>query len=240
VRVKGLAEGRALAAKAKTTGDRVRALFAPKQAPAQAKVTAKAPAQVLHAVVAQDPIAVAPAAAPSDTLEPEKLDALELIDEGSPEANEASEPAPPKATEGSGDGDDTTPVAPELARDPKAEAAVAEFDALWARGSTLKALKEIRSAARAFPKDPGVLRSYVVATRHTKAWGEALRVAESWVKADPSFEARFELARLERATGHRGRALSMLRSLEKEQPESEAVKKELLIFGVDQRLALRP
>jgi serine/threonine-protein kinase len=230
VREKGVAEGRALVAKAKTTGDRVRALFAPKQAPALAEVIAKAPAQVLPAVVAQAPIAVAPAVVPSDTLEPE--DSLE--------AKEASEPAPPPATEGSGDGEDAAPVTPEPARDPKAEAAVAEFDALWARGSKLKALKEIRAAARAFPKDPGVLRSYVAATRHTKAWGEAHRVAESWVKSDPSFEARFELARLERATGHRGRALSMLRSLEKEQPESEAVKKELLIFGVDQRLALRP
>jgi hypothetical protein len=241
VRDKGLAEGRALVAKAKNTSASVRALFAPKsQARAQAEVPTKAPVQVLPAVVAQAPMVVAPAAAPSDTPEHEKLDALELIEEGSSEANEASDPAPSKATEGSGESEDAAPVTPEPARDPKAEAAIAEFDALWARGSKLKALKQIRAAARAFPKDPAVLRSYVLATRHTKAWGEAHRVAESWVKADPSFEARFELARLERAAGHRGRALSMLRSLEKEQPESEAVKKELLIFGVDQRLALRP
>jgi hypothetical protein len=237
LRGKGLAEGRALAVKAKATGDRVRALFAPKTS---AEVVAKVPTQALPVAVVPTPIAVAPAPSPSDAPDPEKLDALELVDEGSSDASDATEALPAKAAEGSADADDSAPSAPVPARDPKAEAAVAEFDALWARGSKLKALKEIRAAARAFPKDPAVLRSYVVATRHTKAWGEALRVAENWVKADPSFEARFELARLERATGHRGRALSMLRNLEKEQPESEALKKELLIFGGDQRLALRP
>jgi serine/threonine protein kinase len=240
IRGAALDQGSALVSKAKAAGERVRSSFGAKEA---GQGAALVKAEPVAPVVAATPAVVTPVPSVAvAVVEPTPADAADATDaaELDEEASDAvAEALAVEGTEGGEQSPEPTAAPSDRPTNPKADAAVSEFEALWTRGSTLKALKHIRTAARTFPEDPRVLQHYVTAARHTKAWGEAHRVAESWVKAAPSFEARLELARLSRATGQRGRALSILRSLAKEQPDSEELKKELAVFGGEERVARR-
>jgi hypothetical protein len=57
------------------------------------------------------------------------------------------------------------------------------------------------------------LGALIKALQKNRSWGEALRFARRRVELDASPEARLELARLERATGHRDRATALLTPL---------------------------
>jgi hypothetical protein len=57
------------------------------------------------------------------------------------------------------------------------------------------------------------LGELAAALEKTRSWGEALRVARQRVELDSGPRARFALAKLERATGHRDRAVALLSAL---------------------------
>jgi hypothetical protein len=57
-----------------------------------------------------------------------------------------------------------------------------------------------------------------------KEWGEAVKAARRWALLDPTAEARLALARLERATGHKARALALVQGVIKEDPSSPDAK----------------
>jgi serine/threonine protein kinase len=132
---------------------------------------------------------------------------------------------------------EATPPAPELP--PAVAAALAEVTALEGRGRKLKALHAIRQAAKQFPREPEVLKTYVAKAQESKAWGEARRAALSWVKIDgESAEARITLARLERATGNSDKALALVQAVMKSGPSPEAERLHAA-WSHDQRLASR-
>jgi hypothetical protein len=116
--------------------------------------------------------------------------------------------------------------------------ALSQYAELRARGRSLKALHTIRQAAKAFPREPEVLKVHATAAFESKAYGEARRAAEQWNRVDSSPEARLTLARLERATGNLGRAIALARSVLEGGPSAEA---ERLLAGWtnDQRVASR-
>jgi tetratricopeptide (TPR) repeat protein len=90
---------------------------------------------------------------------------------------------------------------------------LAEAKALADKGRELRALELLRRAARQHGDDVAVLESLIKALQKNRSWGEALRFARRRVELDASSEARLDLARLERATGHRERALALLTPL---------------------------
>jgi thioredoxin-like negative regulator of GroEL len=55
-------------------------------------------------------------------------------------------------------------------------------------------------------------------------WGEAVKAARRWALLDPSSDARLSLARLERATGHKERALALIQGVIKDDPTSPDAK----------------
>jgi serine/threonine-protein kinase len=116
--------------------------------------------------------------------------------------------------------------------------ALAEFKTLSEKGRKLKALAGIRVAARSFPRDPAVLKAYVQAAEGSKAFGEAHRAAERWVEVDQSSAARLTLARLERATGNSPKALAILDSVLKADPESPEAHRLATLWSRGDRLAL--
>ena len=93
-----------------------------------------------------------------------------------------------------------------------------------AQSRDVLALHELRQLGEQSPDDSRVLKAWTDAASRTKAWGEALRVARQWAKVDPSEEARLELAKLLRITGHAGQARAVLMALVAEQPECEEAK----------------
>ncbi len=136
---------------------------------------------------------------------------------------------------------DATPAAgtSAAAPSPDAQAALAEFRDLTARGRTLKALHVIRTAAKALPREPVILEAYAGAARESKAWGEARRAAAAWVKVNPSNEARVTLARLERANGNPEKALALLKAVVEGDEKSPEAERLLASWSHDQRLASR-
>ncbi len=59
------------------------------------------------------------------------------------------------------------------------------------------------------------------------------------VDVDPSAESKLELARLERKTGHRARALELIRSVVRDNPDSAEAQAMLSQLGVAPRVALQ-
>jgi len=117
--------------------------------------------------------------------------------------------------------------------------AIAEAHRLGAQGNKLKALHVLRRAAKKYPKDAKVLQELATAAEADHAWGEATRAARHWVAAAPSAESKLELARLERKTGHRERALELVKSVLKDSPDSPEAHAMMTQLGGTERVALQ-
>jgi tetratricopeptide (TPR) repeat protein len=115
--------------------------------------------------------------------------------------------------------------------------ALAKADALWDKGSKLRALSVLEHAARKTPNDAAVFKALASRAEQLAQWGDAVKAARRWVLLDPSSEARLSLARLERATGHKERAVALVDGVLKEDPTS-ADAKALLGEIRGQKLAL--
>jgi len=137
------------------------------------------------------------------------------------------------------------PAQAELAASPKgdssaaAEAAIAEAHELVAKGNQLKALNVLRRAAKSSPGDAKLLDELARAAEQDRSWGEAVRTARLLVEVDPSAESKLSLARLERKTGHRARALELVRSVLNESPDSPEAQAMLGQLGAVERVALQ-
>jgi len=188
-----------------------------------AAVKAKTPAPVVNVAVDE----------PDVVVENEESDQVEVAN-----ANGDTEPSSDEAPAAS---DAETPSEPALA---EAQAEVkpgvlAEVERLKAKGSKLKALDLLRRAARSAPKDAAILKELCLTHQELRAWGEAAKAARQWVKADPSVESQLSLARLEKATGHRDRAVAVLSKLLKSEPEAREAAAMLAELGTHERVALR-
>jgi serine/threonine-protein kinase len=117
--------------------------------------------------------------------------------------------------------------------------AIAEAHKLVAAGNQLKALNILRRAAKKTPTDATLLQELVAAAEQDRSWGEAVRIARRLVAASPSTETKLELARLERKTGHRPQALSLVRSVLKDNPDSPEAQAMLSHLGGTERVALQ-
>jgi serine/threonine-protein kinase len=122
---------------------------------------------------------------------------------------------------------------------PAVEAALAEASALTLQGRELRALELLRKAAERNPKEPLLLRALASALAKNRSWGEAVRVARRGAEVDPSPETRLELARLERATGHRERAVAILQRLVQDERAGAAAREMLRGLTGNDRVALR-
>jgi eukaryotic-like serine/threonine-protein kinase len=176
------------------------------------------------------PVAAAPVAESKPASVPTFGEDTEAATEPSAPATVPARPAPVPATNAS---------APAVDLPPAVAAALAEVTDLEGRGRHLKALHAIRKAAKQFPREPQILKTYVAKAQESKAWGEARRAAQSWVKADgKSAEAKLTLARMERATGNQEKALALVESVRKSDPSPEA-ERLFASWSHDQRLASR-
>ncbi|HWA77244.1 MAG TPA: protein kinase [Polyangiaceae bacterium] len=140
----------------------------------------------------------------------------------SSEANEADD-GEVDASVASADQTDSAPAD----KDAAIASVLAEAKALSDKGRELRALELLRHAARQHKNSPAVLDSLIKALQKNRSWGEALRFARRRVELDKSPTARLDLARLERATGHRERALALLNPLA-EDPAAGPQARELL------------
>ena len=107
---------------------------------------------------------------------------------------------------------------------PAEETVLTRADALWEKGAKLRALALLKRAARKTPNDASVQRALVARAEQTAEWGEAVKAARRWALLDPSSEARLALARLERATGHKERAVALIEGVLKDDPASPDAK----------------
>ncbi len=114
---------------------------------------------------------------------------------------------------------------------------LAKADEAWERGARVRALGMLRRLAKKAPNDAAVHRALASRAEQLSAWGEAVKAARRWALLDPSSESRVALARLERATGHKARALALLDGVIKDDPSS-ADAKTLLGELRGQKLAL--
>ena len=87
--------------------------------------------------------------------------------------------------------------------------------------------------------DAKVLQELASAAEEDRAWGEAARAARHWVAVEPSVDSKLELARLERKTGHKSRALELVRSVVKDNPDSPEAHAMLSQLGGSERVALQ-
>jgi eukaryotic-like serine/threonine-protein kinase len=101
---------------------------------------------------------------------------------------------------------------------------IEKADALWDKGAKLRALALLKHAAKKTPGDAGVQKALVARAEQMREWGEAVKAARRWAQLDPSSEARLSLARLERATGHKERAVALVEGVMKEDPSSPDAK----------------
>ena len=97
----------------------------------------------------------------------------------------------------------------------------------------------LRRAAKTSPRDANVLAELAQAAEQDRSWGEAVRTARLLVEVDPSAESKLSLARLERKTGHRARALELVRSVLNESPDSPEAQAMLGQLGAVERVALQ-
>jgi len=198
-------------------------------APAPMQVAAlQAPATV-SVVATPEPVATAPAAIEPAVAAPivASNDDGEVEDDSSGTdavvAAATDEPEPASKTEPSSAAAD----------------AIAEAHKLVAAGNQLKALNVLRRAAKKSPTDATLLQELVAAAEQDRSWGEAVRIARRLVAASPSAETKLELARLERKTGHRPQALSLVRSVLKDTPDSPEAQAMLSHLGGTERVALQ-
>jgi serine/threonine-protein kinase len=123
--------------------------------------------------------------------------------------------------------------------DSSAGAALAQAQDLTAKGNKLKALNVLRRAAKTSPNDVKVLEALAAAAEQDRAWGEAVRTVRHLVEVEPSAESKLQLARLERKTGHRERALQLVRSVLNDNPDLPEAHAMLGQLGVADRVALQ-
>ena len=114
---------------------------------------------------------------------------------------------------------DAAPSAP-----PAESAALAKVDALWDKGNKLRAMALLKQAAKKTPNDAAVFKVLASRAEQMTQWGDAVKAARRWALLDPSSEARLSLARLERATGHKERAVALIEGVLKEDPSSPDAK----------------
>lgn len=128
----------------------------------------------------------------------------------------------------------------QAAADPEVTALLAEAKALTAKGRDLKALDLLRRGAARHPKSPEVFATLAESLARTRSWGEAVRVARRRFELDPSPKAALDLARLERRTGHRERAVALLEKLTDDANVAGEAKELLRALGAGtSRVALR-
>ncbi len=186
----------------------------------------------LPAPTESDPVAApaappAPVEASAQTIDLDAVEAAEGADDGEVEEQDAPT-AEAVATAGGVDLSEEQEVeikgSPAADPAPSDNAAVAKAEALWERGAKLRALDVLRKASLKTPNDPSVFKALAARAEQTRAWGEAVKSARRWALLDPSAEARLSLARLERATGHKERALALVQGVLKEDPASPDAK----------------
>jgi serine/threonine-protein kinase len=104
--------------------------------------------------------------------------------------------------------------------------ALSKADTLWetGKGGRIRALGLLRRAAAKNPSDAALHKALATRAEQMGAWGEAVKAARRWALLDPSSEARLALARLERATGHKERALALIQGVIKDDPSSPDAK----------------
>jgi len=187
------------------------------EAPAVVQVNAALPAEPVAAAAAPAEIAASPSPAAGDDGE---------VEDDSP----STEAAPAERA-------DATPAKADASA--VGQAAIAEAQKLTAQGNKIKALNVLRHAAKKVPTDAKVLAELASSAEENHAWGEAARAARHWVAVEPSVDSKLELARLERKTGHRDRALELVRSVIKENPDSPEAHAMLSQLGASERVALQ-
>jgi tetratricopeptide (TPR) repeat protein len=212
----------------------------PESAPAQvavlkldapATVTVVAKAEPTAAPVAEDPAPMeAVAAAPAAQNPAPASDDGEVEDDSA-----SSDSATPDKADAPSKADSLAKSEPSAA----AADAIAEADKLSAGGNKVKALNVLRHAAKKSPTDAKLLQALASMAEQNRAWGEAVRTARRLVAVDSSADSKLELARLERKTGHRDRALSLARSVLKDNPDSPEAHAMLSQLGVGERVALQ-
>ncbi|HEY3252431.1 MAG TPA: protein kinase [Polyangiaceae bacterium] len=176
----------------------------------------------------------------------------EVVTEPAPTAALAATPvfdadAPTSNEDGEVDDDPTHAFAEKVApvgsakaeTDSNAEAAILEAHELVAKGNKLRALNVLRRAAKNSPNDAKLLLELASAAEQDRAWGEAVRTVRRLVEVDPSAESKLQLARLERKTGHRARALELVRSVVNDNPDSPEAHAMLSQLGGSERVALQ-
>lgn len=107
------------------------------------------------------------------------------------------------------------------------------------KGRQLGALALLRRAAAREPNSPELLAALAAALEKDHSWGEALRAAQRRAELDTSAEAQLALARLERATGHRDRAVTLLTKLAADQSAGAEARELLKSLGAPARVAMR-
>jgi eukaryotic-like serine/threonine-protein kinase len=179
---------------------------------------------------------VAAPAAPPVPLEPEAAptlanNAADVDDEGEVDAKDAPTAAPAEAAVAAADKLDLSEEQEVEVKGAGAEpapaaegSALAKIDALWDKGAKLHALALLKRAAKKTPNDAAIYKSLVARAEQMREWGEAVKAARHWALLDPSSEARLSLARLERATGHKERALALIEGVVKDDPSSPDAK----------------
>ncbi len=223
--------------------DKVHALQARAAERMHGSHAAVAPAQ-LAAVETAGPATVTIAAAPepiAPTPTPEAVPAAPIAP-----STEATAVAANDDGEVEDDSATSDSAAPEKAAAPaKAESnaasdeIIAEAHKYVAQGNKLKALNLLRHAVKKSASDAKLLQELASAAEQDHAWGEAVRTARRLVAVDPSTESKLELARLERKTGHRARALDLVRSVVKDNPDSPEAHAMLSQLGGAERVALQ-
>lgn len=114
--------------------------------------------------------------------------------------------------------------APAEAAPANENAVLAKIDALWEKGAKIKALALLKRAAKKTPNDAAVYKALAGRAEQMASWGDAVKAARRWALLDPSSEARLSLARLERATGHKERAVALIEGVLKDDPASPDAK----------------
>ena len=197
------------------------------EAPAVVTVEAKpeaapAPVEAALAPAEATPAPIAQAAANDDG----------EVEDDSPSTDSAT------ADKDDSDKDDAKPAAMTVASSTSSLDLIAEAHKLAASGNKLKALNLVRHAAKKAPNDAALLQELASMAEQDHAWGEAVRTARRLVTVDPSADSKLELARLERKTGHRARALELVRSVLKDTPDSPEAHAMLTQLGGTERVAL--
>jgi serine/threonine protein kinase len=202
-----------------------------------AAATAQVPA------LAMQPAAVVEIAAPEEVVaEPAPVAALlaPTLDGDSPANSDDGEVEDNASGTASAANDDAEPtLSAKLDANSSAEAAITLAQELVTKGNKLKALNVLRSAAKASPNDAKLLQALAGAAEQDRAWGEAVRTVRRLVAVDPSAESKLSLARLERKTGHRARALELVRSVVKDNPDSPEAQAMLSQLDAAPRVALQ-